>query len=151
MRWLISLVFRLVYPLLTFLATSFAVNLSTASLLITIQVGASLLSPLGGMLSDRFGDRSTIFWSGVLFAIGTVVCAWSQHFELFLFGYGIIGLAVAIAMPALQSYVSARSHYTQRGRMLGILELSWALSALIGVPLVTWTPIISVWQRSFLH
>jgi len=139
MRWLISLVFRLVYPLLTFLATSFAVNLSTASLLITIQVGASLLSPLGGMLSDRFGDRTTIFWSGILFVVGTVVCAFSYHFWLFLFGYGIIGLAVAIAMPALQSYVSARSHYTQRGRMLGILELSWALSALIGVPLVTWT------------
>ena len=139
MRWLISLVFRLVYPLLTFLATSFAVDLSTASLLITIQVGASLLSPLGGMLSDRFGDRTTIFWSGILFVVGTVVCAFSYHFWLFLFGYGIIGLAVAIAMPALQSYVSARSHYTQRGRMLGILELSWSLSALLGVPLVTWT------------
>lgn len=138
MRWLISLVFRLVYPLLTFLAASFAVDLSTASLLITVQVAASLLSPLGGVLSDRFGDRIVILWGGIIFVLGVAVCGVSSSFGLFLSGYALVGLAVAIAMPALQSYVSARSHYSQRARLLGVLELSWALSALLGIPLVTW-------------
>ncbi|MGQ9481440.1 MFS transporter [Chloroflexus sp.] len=138
MRWLVSLVFRLVYPLLTFLAAGFAVDLSIASLLITVQVAASLLSPLGGVLSDRFGDRMVILWGGIVFVVGVAVCAVSSSFRLFLSGYAIVGLAVAIGMPALQSYVSARSHYSQRGRLLGVLELSWALSALLGVPLVTW-------------
>lgn len=54
-----------------------------------------------------------------------------------MIGYTVIGLAIALGMPALQSYVSARSQYEQRARMLGVLELSWALSALLGVPLAT--------------
>lgn len=137
-RWLISLAFRIVYPLLVFLAAGFAVDLSTASLLITVQVGASLLSPFGGVLSDNIGDRATMIWSGITFALGAAICALSHTFYLFLCGYAVIGLAIALGMPALQSYVSARSRYERRARMLGVLELSWALSALLGVPLMTW-------------
>lgn len=137
-RWLISVAFRLVYPLLTLLAANFTVDLNVASLLITVQVAASLLSPLGGFVSDRIGDRATMLWGSIIFCIGSLICALSRSFGWFLLGYAVIGLAVAIAMPALQSYVSTRSRYEQRGRMLGVLELSWALSALLGIPLVTW-------------
>ncbi|OAN46190.1 MFS transporter [Chloroflexus islandicus] len=137
-RWLVSLAFRMVYPLLGFLAAGFAVDLTTASLLITVQVAASLLSPLGGMLSDSIGDRATMIWGGVIFTIGAALCAMSAAFIPFLLGYAVIGLAIAVGMPALQSYVSARSRYERRARMLGVLELSWALSALLGVPLITW-------------
>ncbi|WP_322488201.1 MFS transporter [Chloroflexus sp.] len=137
-RWLVSLAFRMVYPLLGFLAASFAIDLTTASLLITVQVAASLLSPLGGILSDSIGDRATMIWGGFIFTIGAALCAISATFTLFLFGYAVIGLAIAVGMPALQSYVSARSRYERRARMLGVLELSWALSALLGVPLITW-------------
>lgn len=127
----------MVYPLLGFLATGFAVDLTTASLLITVQVAASLLSPLGGMLSDSIGDRATMIWGGVIFTIGAALCALSAAFIPCLFGYAVIGLAIAVGMPALQSYVSARSRYERRAQMLGVLELSWALSALLGVPLIT--------------
>src|SRR5690606_18845196 len=52
--------FRVVYPLLAFLATGLEVSLSTASLLVTMQVGTTLLSPLGGVLSDARGERFTM-------------------------------------------------------------------------------------------
>ncbi|WP_298819308.1 MFS transporter [Chloroflexus sp.] len=136
-RWLMSLAFRIVYPLLAFLAAGFTIDLSAASLLITVQVAASLLSPLGGALSDRFGDRVTLIWSSAIFTLGATICAFSNAFIPFMIGYAVIGLAIALGMPALQSYVSARSRYERRARMLGALELSWALSALIGVPLAT--------------
>lgn len=137
-RWLVSLAFRMVYPLLGFLAAVFAVDLTTASLLITVQVAASLLSPLGGVLSDSIGDRATMIGGGIIFTLGAAICAMSASFVPFLVGYAVIGLAIAVGMPALQSYVSARSRYERRARMLGVLELSWALSALLGVPLITW-------------
>ncbi|MFN3372842.1 MAG: MFS transporter [Chloroflexus sp.] len=138
-RWLVSLAFRMVYPLLGFLAAGFAVDLTTASLLITVQVAASLLSPVGGMISDSIGDRATMIGGGIIFTLGAAICAMSAAFVPFLFGYAVIGLAIAVGMPALQSYVSARSRYERRARMLGVLELSWALSALLGVPLITWS------------
>ncbi len=138
MRWVFSITFRLVYPLLAFLAASFAIDLSAASLLVTMQVAAALLSPLGGFLSDRIGDRATLIGGSGLFVIGTIICALSANFGLFLLGYATIGLSLAAAIPALQSYVSARSRYERRGQMLGVLELSWALAALLGVPAIAW-------------
>jgi predicted MFS family arabinose efflux permease len=129
--------FRLVYPLLTFLASGLSVDLRTASLLITAQVGATLLSPLGGMLADTYGERRTMLGGLALFTLGSMVCAVSTSFPPFLAGYILIGLATTIAIPSIQSYASVRSSYAQRGRVLGILELSWALSALIGVSLLT--------------
>src|SRR5262249_31577935 len=51
----------------------------------------------------------------------------------FLLGYSVIGLGTTLYYPADQAYASARTAYTRRGRILGILELSWALAALVGV------------------
>ncbi len=115
----------MVYPLLGFLATGFAVDLTTASLLITVQVAASLLSPLGGILSDSIGERATMIWGGVIFTIGAALCALSAAFIPCLFGYAVIGLAIAVGMPALQSYVSARSRYERCAQMLGVLLITW--------------------------
>jgi predicted MFS family arabinose efflux permease len=65
--------------------------------------------------------------------MGALICALTTGFALFMLGYGLIGLSTALYMPAVQAYASARSDYGQRGRVLGILELSWAMAALVGV------------------
>lgn len=130
--------FRMIYPLLTFLAAGLAVDLQTASLLVTMQVGAALISPLGGILSDARGERTTMIVGLLLFSSGTLVCALAGTFLPFLLGYGLIGLGTALYLPALQAYASARSHYARRGLVLGIMELSWALAALVGVTTVSY-------------
>ncbi|NJM08136.1 MFS transporter [Candidatus Gracilibacteria bacterium] len=132
-KLLLNTAFRIVYPLLAFFAAAYAIDLQTASLLVTVQVGATLLSPLGGALTDARGERSTMVIGLGLFCIGTLSCALAPNFVLFLVGYALVGLATAIYVPANQAYASARSDYNQRGRVLGILELSWALAALLGV------------------
>ncbi|MFP4439959.1 MAG: MFS transporter [Chloroflexaceae bacterium] len=130
--------FRMIYPLLTFLAAGLAVDLQTASLLVTVQVGATLISPLGGILSDARGERTTMIWGLIVFSSGTLICALARQFWPFLLGYGLIGFGTALYLPALQAYASARTSYARRGRVLGILELGWALSALLGVTFLTY-------------
>jgi len=125
--------FRLLYPLLAFLSVGFGVSLQTASLLVTVQVAATLLSPLGGAFSDARGERAALIGGLALFCAGAVVCALAPSFWPFLAGYALIGLATALFMPAVQAYASNRSDYSQRGRVLGFLELSWALAAMVGV------------------
>jgi predicted MFS family arabinose efflux permease len=125
--------FRVVYPLLPLLAAGLGVDLRMASLLVTVQVSASLLSPLGGLITDRYSERTTLLAGLCLFTLGAVSCALARGFGPFLTGYGLIGLGAALYLPAVQTYASNRSDYSQRGRVLGILELAWALSALMGV------------------
>jgi predicted MFS family arabinose efflux permease len=132
-RFVLNTAFRIVYPLLALLATQLGVDLRTASLLITIQVGVTLLSPLAGRLADARGDRFAMLAGLAIFCVGALVCALANSFGLFVLGYSLIGLGSTLYIPAMQLYASARSTYAQRGRILGLLETSWALSALIGV------------------
>lgn len=136
-RMTVNTAFRMIYPLLAFLAAGFEVDLRRASLLVTVQVAATLVSPLGGILSDARGERTTMSWGLLLFCSGALTCALVRSFMPFLLGYGLIGLGTALYQPALQSYASARTDYARRGRVLGIIELGWALAALVGVTTMT--------------
>lgn len=137
-RFLFNTAFRMIYPLLALLASGLQVDIRTASLLVTVQVGATLISPLGGALADGWGERRTMLFGLVLFCLGCGVAAFSISFWPFLLGNLLIGIGSSLYNPSVQSYASARSSYARRGRVLGALELSWAASALIGVAALAW-------------
>jgi predicted MFS family arabinose efflux permease len=149
-RLALNTAFRFIYPLLAFLAAGLHVDLTTASLLITAQVAATLVSPLGGSLSDAYGERTTMLGGLLLFCIGALVCARAHDFLPFMLGYGLIGFATALYHPSAQAYASARTPYSQRGRVLGILELSWAFAALAGITSLSWLiGIDNTWAPAF--
>jgi predicted MFS family arabinose efflux permease len=132
-RLALNVAYRIVYPLQPFLAGHLQVDLRTVSALVTVQVLASIASPLGGMLADTRGERTTMTAALAVFCMGAALCALSTSFGGFLAGYALIGLAVALYQPAAQSYLSARTSYARRGWALGVFETSWAMSALLGV------------------
>jgi DHA1 family inner membrane transport protein len=149
-RLALNTAFRVVYPLLTVLARGLAVDLSTVSLLVTVQVSATLVSPLGGRLADAYGERATMIGGLSLFCAGTGVCAGAPGFGLFLLGYALIGFATALYHPSAQAYASARTAYARRGQVLGILEMSWALAALVGVTSLAWLiGVDNTWAPAF--
>lgn len=125
--------FRIVYPLLPFLSARFEVSLQQVATLVALQTAASLASPIGGTLADRFGERKVMLGGLATFIVGALLCSFTDAFWIFQIGYLLIGLATAFYLPSAQSYLSARSPYEQRGRMLGIFETAWAVSAIIGV------------------
>ncbi len=125
--------FRIVYPLQPFLAQHLQVDLRTVSWLITIQALVSLISPLGGIMADSRGERTTMSIGLGLFCGGALFCVFSSSFSGFLVGYAIIGLGIAFYQPAAQAYLSARTSYARRGWSLGVLETSWAAAAILGV------------------
>lgn len=136
-RLIVNTAFRVVYPMLTLLAAGFEVSLQLASLVVTVQVAATLLSPLGGAVADARGERLAINVGLGLLCVGALFCAVATGFWPFLAGYCVVGLGTALFMPAAQAYASNRSSYAERGRVLGFLELSWALAALVGVTVLT--------------
>jgi predicted MFS family arabinose efflux permease len=129
----LNVAYRIIYPLQPFLAQHLHVDLRTVSALVTVQVLASIVSPLGGTLADTRGERATMTGGLSLFCVGAVLCALSTGFGGFLAGYALIGLAVALYQPAAQAYLSKRTSYERRGWALGVFETSWAAAALLGV------------------
>jgi predicted MFS family arabinose efflux permease len=139
----LNIAYRILYPLLPFLAARLQVDLQTASVLVTVQVAAALASPLAGALADTRGERAAMGAGLGMLGLGALICALSSSFAGFLAGYILIGLAVPLYQPAAQSYLSARTPYRRRGWVLGVMELSWAASALLGV-----APLMLLVQRS---
>jgi len=134
----LNVAYRIVYPLQPFLAGHLRVDLRTVSALVTVQVLASIASPLGGTLADTRGERATMSAGLALFSLGAALCALAPTFAGFLVGYALIGLAVALYQPSAQAYLSARTSYARRGWALGVFETSWAGAALLGIaPLMT--------------
>jgi DHA1 family inner membrane transport protein len=132
-RLALNVAYRIIYPLQPFLALHLQIDLRTVSALVTVQVLASIVSPLGGTLADTRGERATMTGGLSLFCAGAALCALSSGFGGFLAGYALIGLAVALYQPAAQSYLSKRTSYERRGWALGVFETSWAAAALLGV------------------
>ena len=128
-----NIAYRIIYPITPFLAIALGVNLQTVSLLITIQVAASLLSPLGGAIAARFGQRAAMSIGLLFFIFGSGLCAVSPNFVGFFVGYAAIGISASLYQPSAQAYLSARTSYERRGRTLGLYEFAWAGAALIGV------------------
>jgi predicted MFS family arabinose efflux permease len=132
-RLAITTAFRIIYPLQPFLTQQLHVDLQTVGMLVTVQLLASLLSPLGGVLADMRGERMAMLAGLATFCAGALVCAVSGAFAGFLLGYALIGIGVALFQPSATGYLSARTDYRQRARALGLFETSWAGAALLGV------------------
>ena len=132
-RLALNAAFRIIYPLQPFLTDQFQADPVTISTLVTVQLLASLVSPLGGTLADTRGERAIMSVGLMLFCVGTLACAFTTGFPCFLVGNVVIGLGYSLYQPSATAYLSARTPYSRRGWALGILETSWAGAALLGV------------------
>jgi predicted MFS family arabinose efflux permease len=137
-RFVLNAIFRVAYPLVPFIATRFGVPVRDATWIVTIQVLFGLFSPLGGWLGDRIGYRATMLWGLGLSLIGTLGVAASPSLLLLIVAYGACGMGVALYQPAVQAYVGALTSYEERGRAVGLIEMSWALTGIGAVPIIAW-------------
>jgi predicted MFS family arabinose efflux permease len=135
-RFVLNAIFRLTYPLVPFLALQFGVSERTVTTIITVQVALGLTSLVSGWLGDRIGYRRTMLLGLSAALLGTLGVAFAPTFGWLLIAYGLCGLGAALYLPAMQAYVSALTSYEQRGRAIGLVELSWALAGLAAVPLL---------------
>lgn len=127
---------RFAYPFATVLARSLGVPLPAITSLIAVNQLTGLLGPFLGPLSDRWGYRTVMLLSLGLLAGGMGAGALWPRYELIAGALLLAGLAKIGFDPALQAYLGERVPYARRGLAVGLTELAWAGSTLLGVPLI---------------
>jgi predicted MFS family arabinose efflux permease len=148
-RLLINAQIRLVYPFLPAISRGLGLPLETAALLLGIRSLAGVASPLFGGLADRI-DRRVVMVGGLAALVaGAGLVAVAPGFGIAAIAFVLLGLSRAAYDPTAQAYVSDATPYARRGRALGITELSWAGSWLIGVPLAGLLIARFGWQSPF--
>ena len=127
---------RIVYPFAPELAAGLKIPLEQFGALVSLRNGVGIIGPALGALSDRIGHRRSLTMGLLLIAIGLGLIGWGDGLIIPGLGFVISGIGSAIYIPTLLAYVSERTPYQRRGRALGTIELAWAISGMIGLPIV---------------
>jgi MFS transporter, DHA1 family, inner membrane transport protein len=141
---------RFAYPFAPALSRGLDVPLTAITSLIAINLATGILSPLFGPLSDRWGYRTMMLASLGLLALGMVAAGILPFYGVVLLALFLAGLAKSIFDPALQAYLGKIVPYHRRGLVIGIVELAWSGSSLVGIPLIGLLIERVGWQSPFL-
>jgi predicted MFS family arabinose efflux permease len=148
-RTALNLQFRVVYPFLPAISRGLGIPLETAGLLLAIRSLVSMGSPLYGALADRRGRRPIMLAGLVALIAGSLAVGLAPGLVVALAAFALLGFSKAAYDPAAQAYLSDAVPYERRGRVLGIIELSWSLSWFVGVPVAGFLIAARGWRSVF--
>jgi predicted MFS family arabinose efflux permease len=135
-RFIINLSQRFLYPFAPALSRGLGLPIPAITSLIALSQVAGLLSPLFGPLGDRWGYRRMMLLAVGVLVIAMLLVFGNPVYAVVALGAFCSGLSKSVFDPALQAYVGQRVSYQRRGTVIGLIELSWAGSTLIGIPLI---------------
>ncbi len=127
---------RFAYPFAPALSRSLGVPLTAITSLIAVNQATAILGMFFGPIADRFGYQLMMMAGLTMLVIGMFASGFFPYYVVLLFTLFLAGLGKSIFDPAVQAYVSERVPYRRRGLVIGFLEISWAGSTLIGIPMV---------------
>lgn len=149
---------RVVYPFLPEIARGLGVSVAVVAALIAVRSLTGIAAPLVARAAERVGRRAlmlaglTAATAGALLVVAAPALAPGGSTALVLLAAGGF-IAAGVAKPLfdvpMQGWFGDRVPYAQRARVLGITELTWALSLLVTVPLAGLLIPRLGWQSTF--
>jgi predicted MFS family arabinose efflux permease len=133
-RTAVNTSFRIIYPFLPSIARGLGVSLASASRLVTLRAVAGMGAPFLGPLADRHGRRRVMEVALALFTLAGLLLAGLGTLPAVAIALTLYGAAKVLYDTAVHAYVGDEVPYCERGRAVGIVELSWAGAWLLGVP-----------------
>jgi predicted MFS family arabinose efflux permease len=135
-RMVFNTFYRMIYPFLSYFAKGLGVDLRTISYAITVRSLVGFIGPFLASVADSRGRKAGILIGTITYAAAISLIALWPTFPAFFIALSLAFIGYLIFVPSLQAYLGDQVPYEKRGRVLGITEFSWSLSAIIGVPLV---------------
>ena len=127
---------RFAYPFAPVLSRELGMPLTAITSLIAVNWATSLLGIVFGPLADRFGYRKMMIFGMVVLAIGMLAGGLMPVYGVMVVALFLAGMGKITFDPAVQAYVSERVPFKRRASAIGLLEVSWAGSTLLGIPLI---------------
>lgn len=126
----------LLMPLSDVIMNKFKVSASVSTLVISVySVFAGISGFLSASIMDMFDRKKLLVGTFIGFALGTLLCGFAPNFGLFVFYRGITGVFGGIVGGVGVAIVSDLIPYERRATAMSIISLSFAVSAITGVPL----------------
>jgi len=149
-RLIINTSKRFPYTFAVALSRGLGVPITGVTSLIAVNQATGILSPVFGPLGDRWGYRRMVLAGLGVLAAGMLAGGLFPAYGMIMLALFLVGLGKSWFDPALQSYVGEQVSYQRRGLAMGVVEFSWAGSALVGIPLVGLLITRLGWRSPFL-
>ncbi len=133
-RLLLNTARRFVYPYAPSLSRGLGVPLTAVTGIIAANQAATMLGMLSGPVADRIGYKTMMLTGMGMLVVGACMAGIMPVYAVVFAGLFLAGLGKSIFDPSLQAYLGERVPFHRRGLAVGLIELSWAGSTLIGIP-----------------
>ena len=141
----------MVYPFLGVYGRALGVELSDLALILSMRgllVGSVM--PFLGILADRVERKAGMLIGIFVFLAGSILpIIWSSY-ALFFAALCIMYLGSFVFALNKYAYLGDQVPIQRRGFVVGVIETSWALSFIVGVPLVGLLIERGGWQAPFV-
>jgi predicted MFS family arabinose efflux permease len=148
-RLLLNTARRFAYPFAPVLSRGIGVSLTAFTSIIAVNQATTLLGMFFGPLADRLGYRLMMLAGLGLLTVGMFLGGILPFYGVVMAGLFLSGLGKSVFDPAYQAYFAENVPYRRRGMVIGIIEMSWAGSTLVGIPLIAVMIDLLGWRAPF--
>ena len=143
--------FMILMPLSPHLMREFGISTSQFGLLVSAYAFAAAVSSLlMASIADRFDRKGALLFVYVGLIVGTLGCALAPSYAMLLIARIVAGLFGGVQGSIAFSIVGDLVPDERRGRAMGLVMLSFSLSAVLGVPLAIYAAGHGGWHIPFL-
>jgi MFS family permease len=123
--------------LMTFFASALHLGQTQLGLILSIQImGSVAMTSVAGLLTDRFGDKKVVFWSGALMGLALLVASLVANYTWLIVWLLVYGIGYAASTPAGSHAVIFFFKKSERGIAMGVRQCGVPLAGFIGALLL---------------
>ncbi|MHA2392890.1 MAG: MFS transporter [Promethearchaeota archaeon] len=133
---IVALGLQLIQPLFPIFLNSLNASEIEISYVISLSsiVGTVLLLPAGYII-DKVGEKKMLLIGILLWAVSTLVIAFTKNWRTVAVLYVFHGIADAFVGPARMTIISSLSALTNEATVFGLMSLDWLIGGTIGPPI----------------
>jgi len=134
-RLVVNTAQRMIYPFLAVFAGDLNVDVGVISLALAVSMTTSAMGPFLAPIADRRGRKTGMLIGMGIFMVGMLAASFFPSLATFFIAIILGTLGNNVLLPPIQAYLGDHTPYEKRGFYLAFIELSWALSFILLVPL----------------
>lgn len=142
--------YRFAPPFIAVIARGLDVSVGQMGVAFMVGEFAGLLSPVIGRLIDKSNRLVSMLVGISLISISVVMAATAQNLVVFAAAMFLLSASKVLFDTALIVWVNDHVPYNRRGRIVGVIETSWALSLFIGVAIMGIATALISWRAGFM-
>jgi MFS family permease len=119
--------------LMPFFTTALHLNQSQLGWILSIQfIGSVAMTSVAGALTDRFGDKAVVLWSGAMMGLALIAASLVESFPWLLGWLLVYGFGYAAVTPAGAHAIIFFFKKSDRGFAMGVRQCGVPIAGVIG-------------------